>query len=87
MECMIFEETTRPRNICSNCGKAMARSCKGTLCPDCLDDMLYPKVKDYILHHSVTEMEVAEHFDIPLQKVRRWIRDGRIEYKGFRHDN
>ena len=83
---MKFEEAARPRNLCSNCGKPMARSHKGTLCPACQDDILYPQVKDYILHNSVTEMEVAEHFDIPLQKVRRWISDGRIEYKGFRHD-
>ena len=84
---MRFEDTARPKKLCSNCGKPIARSQKETLCPDCLDNILYPQVKDYILHNNVTEIEVAEHFNIPLQKVRRWISDGRIEYKGFYHDN
>ena len=28
------------------------------------------------------ELDVAEHFDIPIAKVRKWIREGRIQYKG-----
>lgn len=84
---MIFEENMRQRNVCPNCGKPIARSYKEKMCPACLDEVLYPQVKEYILHHSVTELEVAEHFDIPLQKVRSWIRDGRIEYKTLHFDD
>ena len=78
---MKFEEPTRPRAVCSNCNRPIARSQKGSLCPACEDMLLYSQVKNYILQNKVTEMEVAEHFDIPLQKVRQWIHDGRIEYK------
>ena len=84
---MRFEETARPKKLCSNCGKPMARSHKGGLCPACLDDMLYPQVKDFILHNNVTVMAGAEHLDITLQKDRRWLSDGRFEYIGLRHNN
>ena len=31
--------------------------------------------------HEVKEIDVAEHFGIPVSKVRRWIKEGRIQYK------
>lgn len=76
-----FEDLTKQKKICSCCKKAMPRSQQGDLCPECEDRRLYSQVKEFILHNNVTEMEVAEHFNLPLQKVKRWIRDGYIEYR------
>ena len=76
-----FEETPKKSGICSNCGRPMPRSVTGDLCSSCKDAMLYREVKEYLLHHEVTELELAEHFNIPLQQVRSWISDGRIDYK------
>lgn len=69
------------RRKCKRCGKLLAASYEGEVCVSCLDDELYHEVKDYILTHSVTAKEVAEAFDIPLDKVKGWIRDGFIEYR------
>ena len=42
---------------------------------------LFAEVKDYIRENDVKEIDVAEHFGIPVSKVRRWIKEGRIQYK------
>lgn len=76
----LFEETTN-RRICPQCNKPMPRSTKDDLCPACQDELLFRQVRDYINKHHTTEIQLADHFDIPLQKVRSWIKDGRIEYR------
>ena len=43
---------------------------------------MFIEVKDYIRANDVKENDVAEHFGIPVSKVRRWIKEGRIQYKG-----
>ena len=43
--------------------------------------MLFQEVKEYIRANDVTEYDVASHFNLPLQQVKQWIREGRIEYK------
>ena len=54
---------------------------KDDLCPECKDLNLFAEVKDYIRENDVKEIDVAEHFGIPVSKVRRWIKEGRIQYK------
>ena len=66
---------------CAKCGKPIARGTNGDLCPICEDAIIYPKVREYIEKNTVTEVEVAEHFDIPLSKVKEWIADGRLTYR------
>ena len=34
---------------------------------------------------TTSEIDVADHFGIPVVKVRRWIREGRIQYKEGEH--
>ncbi len=51
------------------------------LCPMCKENQLFSRVKEYIRANDVTEYQVAEHFDIPRRLVKRWIVEGRIEYK------
>lgn len=54
---------------------------KHTACPACIEQQLFHEVKEYIRANDVTEYDVALHFEIPHQKVKQWIREGRIEYK------
>ncbi len=66
---------------CEFCGKPLPDNYDKNFCPACLDYKLFHDVKDFIRSKNVNEYEVAEHFQIPLAKVKQWIRDGRIEYK------
>ncbi len=66
---------------CEGCGKALPIKYKGELCPNCIEQQLFHEVKEYIRENDVTEYDVAAHFDIPLMRVKQWIREGRIEYK------
>ena len=50
-------------------------------CPRCLDAKLFDKVRDYIRANDVNEFQVADHFSIPVRKVKDWIKEGRIEYR------
>lgn len=67
---------------CSRCGRTMHQMYQLELCPICMEMELFNQVKEYIRENDVHEQDVAEHFNIPLKKVREWIRDGRIQYKG-----
>ena len=69
------------RNRCDVCGKAMPMSYKDTVCSDCKADAIYKEVKEYIIHNDVTELEVADKFDLPLETIRRWVREGHLSYK------
>ncbi|MCR4781239.1 MAG: hypothetical protein K5851_00625 [Lachnospiraceae bacterium] len=76
-----FQHEPARRRTCQNCGRALPRSWTEPLCESCYDKELYREVKYYILENNVTEFEVADHFNIPLEKVRHWIKEGYIEYK------
>lgn len=66
---------------CEVCKRPLPLAYNDTLCPFCRDHQLFRDVKEYIRQNDVTEFDVAEHFDIPLHRVKQWIRDGRIEYR------
>lgn len=66
---------------CAQCGRRLNDMYKEDLCPKCLDINLFSEVKDYIRSNEVKENDVAEHFNIPVSKVRSWIREGRIQYR------
>ena len=67
---------------CKRCGRLLPDIYGEDLCPSCQEAELFSEVKDFIRENDVREMDVAEHFDIPVSKVRKWIREGRIQYKG-----
>lgn len=66
---------------CQNCRRPLPVSYDGECCPHCKEQTLFQSVKDYIRSNEVNEYDVAEHFHLPLSKVKQWIREGRIEYK------
>ena len=65
---------------CSMCGRSMPIDYEKDFCPACEDDVLFKEVREYIRSHDVTEFELAEIFHISQSKVRKWIKEGRIEY-------
>lgn len=65
---------------CANCHKVLPADYAYNICPKCKEDELFSRVKDYIRTHEVNEYMVANEFQIPLHKVRGWIKEGRIEY-------
>lgn len=86
MRFRVDSDTPRYR-ICSRCGKPMAHGVSGDVCPVCQDAIIYPQVREYIEKNDVTEVEVAEHFNIPLYQVKEWIKDGRLTYKNYKRSN
>lgn len=68
-------------NSCQQCGKTLNPRYKEEICPECKEINLFREVKEYIRANEVNEADVAERFGIPNTKVRRWIREGRIQYK------
>ena len=65
---------------CSTCGRQLPIDYEKDYCPACEDDVLFKEVREYIRTHEVTEFELAEIFNISQNKVRKWIKEGRIEY-------
>lgn len=74
---MLMEKNTKE---CIICHRLLSDDYEGDICPHCQEEDLFARVKDYIRSNVVNEYMVAEHFHIPLRKVRNWIKEGRIEY-------
>jgi RecJ-like exonuclease len=66
---------------CKQCSRTLPDVYVGDLCPTCQEAALFSEVKDYIRNNDVKDIDVAEHFDIPVNQVRKWIREGRIQYR------
>ena len=65
---------------CTICHRLISTKFEGDICRACQEEMLFSKVKEYIRSNRVNEYMVADHFKIPLKKVKNWIKEGRIEY-------
>lgn len=74
----LFEHS---ESVCKECRRNLPPDYPGEVCPACKERILFSQVKDFIRENDVTEFDVSKHFDIPLFKVKGWIREGRIEYK------
>lgn len=68
------------RKSCDKCGHALPRSYTEDTCTNCQERILFQEVREYIRENNVTEMQVAEHFNLPLGTVKRWMNEHRIEY-------
>ncbi len=76
-----FTEKHSSECVCKNCGVTFAARRSKVLCKSCYEQALFAQVKKYIQQNEVTEFEVANYFRIPLRLVKKWIREGRIDYK------
>lgn len=70
------------RRYCVNCGRPLPASRMKSLCEQCEADAIYKDVKEYVRDNDVNEYQVADHFDISVDVVRKWIREGYMSYKG-----
>jgi len=66
---------------CEICNRNLPLNYKDAVCPACSEYLLFQQVKEYIRASDVNEYQVADRFQIPLQLVRKWIREGKIQYK------
>lgn len=55
---------------CERCNRPLPLTYEDAICPDCQNQELFTNVKEYIRANDVTEYDVAEHFNIPLSKVK-----------------
>lgn len=77
----LFTEKYSCECVCKNCGATFLARRNKVLCKSCHETALFAQVKKYIQQNEVTEFEVANYFRIPLRLVKKWIREGRIDYK------
>lgn len=75
------EEEISIGRYCTRCSMPLPSERKRLICASCAETELFIKVREYINKNDVTEFEVASHFRIPLRVVKKWIIEGRIEYK------
>lgn len=66
---------------CVSCKKLLPTEYEFDKCPLCIENELFRLVRDYIRANDVTEYDVAKAFDLPIARVKSWIRQGRIQYK------
>lgn len=66
---------------CELCQRMIPKLYKHSICPQCMENNLFNDVKEFIRSNDVNEYQVAEYFNLPLRKVKTWIKEGRIEYK------
>ncbi len=66
---------------CEFCQARMPADFVSDVCPNCAERILFAQVRAFIRSGDYNEYEVAKAFDIPLKKVKDWIKEGRIEYK------
>lgn len=72
--------------FCSICHRPLPLEYEKDMCPVCEENELFSRVKDFIRSRDVTEYQVADEFQIPLRKVKNWIKEGRIEYKEMKKE-
>ncbi len=75
------DSISHQRKNCARCGKILPESYEKDFCRKCEEEELFIQVREYIRDNDVTEMEVAEYFNIPKQKIKEWIREGRIQHR------
>ncbi|MGN0342471.1 MAG: hypothetical protein ACI4DO_06740 [Roseburia sp.] len=78
---MLCTRDTREYKYCQRCKRVLPPSYAGELCNACQETELFARVRDYVRKYNVNEYQVAEHFNISVHLVKRWIREGRIEYR------
>lgn len=66
---------------CRVCHRPLPMDYETDICIGCEENELFHQVKEFIRSRDVTEYQVAEEFQIPIRKVKNWIKEGRIEYK------
>ncbi|WHH61523.1 MerR family transcriptional regulator [Petroclostridium sp. X23] len=67
---------------CARCGKLFSHLSGPPLCADCRqqDEEDYKRVKEYLYEHrGATMTEISEVLDVSISKIKRFLKEGRIE--------
>ena len=67
---------------CRKCGKIFTYLGGSPICPNCkqLDEVNFKKVKDYLYDNPKASLtQVSEDLEISLEKIRRFLKEGRLE--------
>lgn len=67
---------------CKRCGRLFNYSGEA-LCPGCVKEMedKFFEVRDYIYKHPNASMSVvAEETDVPIQQIKKWVRQERLSF-------
>lgn len=60
---------------CKQCNGYILTAYPFDVCPTWQEINLFSDVKDFIRNNTVTEYDVAREFEIPLRKVKQWIKE------------
>ncbi|SDB18271.1 hypothetical protein [Eubacterium oxidoreducens] len=82
-----FVDARTPIKQCEECGRAMPIDYPHNICPTCKENSLFREVREFIRANDVNEYQVADKFNLPVEQVKNWIRNGRIEYKQLGEKN
>ena len=66
--------------MCKMCMRPLPIEYEKDCCPECEENMLFREVREFIRENDVTEYQLAERFNISIEHVKQWIKEGRIEY-------
>lgn len=67
---------------CRRCGKMFTHVFGDRICDDCrkAEEELFKAVKEYVWDHKGANItEVAEHFDVKPDVIKKYVRDGRLQ--------
>lgn len=67
---------------CKICGKVLQSSENTSVCPDCVSqyENEYEIIREYLYQHPHASIyEVATNLDITINKIKSFLRDGRLE--------
>lgn len=70
-----------PRN-CRRCGKIFTYAGGMPICSECIkkDEEDFNKIREYLYENpKATIIQIAEALEIPLEKIMRYLREGRLE--------
>ena len=67
--------------FCAWCHCPIPEDSEDDLCKNCQASREFKEIREYVREHNVNEFQLAEAFEIPLRKVKQWIREGRLEYR------
>ena len=73
---------------CKRCGKLFESNGFSVLCPTCwkFDEYDFQKIKEYLtLHPGAKIFEVSNNLDISVAKIKRYLRESRLEIIDFKN--
>lgn len=68
--------------VCNICGRSFENTASVNICKNCIEQDIsdFNKIRDYLFIHPKAKMlEVSTNLDIPIRKIKRFLRESRLE--------